>query len=150
MAQAKHVTRLRNLGLQGPFAKKDWATESRNTADGYYVTLEIPITRVASTTAQTTEVTPALNAKIVQCVQAILVTTTAEVTGTTKTISIGIGAAGNNIMNAASCAALGGSGQHVSAAVNVTPSTNKLTYTLGANNFAEFTGYAIITLFVIE
>lgn len=150
MAQAKNISRLRNLGLQGAYGRKDYSTESRNTADGYYVTVEIPIVRVASTAAQTTEVTPSLKAKIVQVVQAILVTTTAEVTSTTKTISIGIGAAGNNVINAASCAALGGSGQHVSAAINVTPSTNKLTYTLGANNFAEFTGYAIVTLFVIE
>jgi hypothetical protein len=136
-------TRFNNISLQGPFGQKDPATNSVNTQDTFYKTFEIPLPRVASAAAQTTTIEA--GNKWVQITNAVIITDVAEATGTTKTISIGIGAAGNNCINAASVAATGVSGQHVSAAINTTPSTNKFTYTLGSADFTTFQGRAIIT-----
>lgn len=150
MSQAKNITRLRNLGLQGPFNRKDYSTESRNLADSYIVTVEFPITRVASTSAQNTGVFPSPKSKFVQVLSAFVVTTTAEVTGTTKTVSIGIGASGTNVVSAAPVDQVRATGSPLTSVINVNNTNNFFTYTLGANNFAEFTGYAVVTCLVVE
>lgn len=136
-------TRFNNVSLQGAFGQKDAATNSTNTADTFIKTFEIPLTRVASTAAQTTSIEA--GTKWLQIISATIVVDVAEATGTTKTISIGIGAGAANVMAATSVAAAGVAGSPVAAAIPVTPSTNKFTYTLGSNNFAEFQGRAIVT-----
>lgn len=147
---SNHISRLRNLGLMGAPKRQDYSTKSTNTADGYFVTVQVPITRVASAAAQTTAVMPSPNAKFIQIISAVLVTTTAEVAGTTKNISIGIGPGATNVLNAASCASVGASGSPSLTTINLTPSTNKFTYTLGSADFAQFTGYALVSCFVVE
>lgn len=136
-------TRFNNVSLEGPFQQRDPQTNSTNTADTFIKTFEIPLTRVASTAAQTTAIEA--GTKWLQIISATIVVDVAEVTGTTKTISIGIGAGAANVMAATSVAATGAVGSPVTAAIPVTSSTNKFTYTLGSNNFAEFQGRAIVT-----
>lgn len=136
-------TRFNNVSLQGAFGQKDAATNSVNTQDTFIKTFEIPLTRVASAAAQTTAIEA--GTKWLQVLSAAIIVDVAEVTGTTKTISIGIGAGSTNVMAATSVAATGAVGSPLTAAIPVTSSTNKFTYTLGSNNFAEFQGRAIVT-----
>ena len=136
-------SRLSNLGLQGSFNQRDNQTNTTNTADTFIKTFEIPLTRVASGAAQTTVVEA--GTKWLQIISAAIVVDVAEVTGTTKTISIGIGGAAANVMAATSVAATGAVGSPVVAAIPVTTTNNKFTYTLGSANFAEFQGRAIVT-----
>jgi hypothetical protein len=143
MSKAKNISRLRNLGLQGAVGRTDYASNSINTADTWVQTFEIPLTVVASAAAQTTAIEA--GTKWLQVLSAVIVVDVAEVTGTTKTISVGIGAAGNNVLAATSVAAATVVGTPVLPAIPVTPSTNKFTYTLGSANFVEFRGRAIVT-----
>jgi len=136
-------TRFNNVGLQGAANQRDNQTNAVNTADTFIKTFEIPLARVASTAAQTTAIEA--GTKWLQIISAAIIVDVAEVTGTTKTISIGIGAGAANVMAATSVASTGAVGSPVVAAIPVTSSTNKFTYTLGANNFAEFQGRAIVT-----
>lgn len=136
-------TRFNNINLQGAVDQKDPATNSVNTADTFIKTFEIPLTVVASAAAQTTAIEA--GTKWLQVLSAVIVVDVAEVTGTTKTISVGIGAGAATVLAATSVAATGVVGSPVVAAIPVTPSTNKFTYTLGSNNFVEFRGRAIVT-----
>jgi len=136
-------SRLTNLGLQGSLGQRDNQTNTTNTADTFIKTFEIPLTRVASAAAQTTVVEA--GTKWLQIISAVIVVDVAEATGTTKTISVGIGGAAANVMAATSVAATGAVGSPVVAAIPVTTANNKFTYTLGSANFAEFQGRAIVT-----
>jgi CRISPR/Cas system type I-B associated protein Csh2 (Cas7 group RAMP superfamily) len=143
MSKAKNISRLRNLGLQGAFGRTDYASNSTNTADTWIQTFEIPLTVVASTATQATTVTA--GDKWIQILSAVIVIDAAEVTGTTKTISVGIGGSATNVLAATSVAAIGAAGTPVTAAIAVTSGTNKFSYALGSANFVEFRGRAIVT-----
>ena len=139
----QRTTRFNSVGLQGGRSARDSATNSTNTADTLIKTFEIPLTVVASAAAQTTAIEA--GTKWLQVLSAVIVVDVAEATGTTKTISVGIGAGAATVLAATSVAATGVVGSPVVAAIPVTPSTNKFTYTLGSNNFVEFRGRAIVT-----
>jgi hypothetical protein len=124
MSKAKNISRLRNLGLQGAVGRTDYASNSINTADTWVQTFEIPLTVVASAAAQTTAIEA--GTKWLQVLSAVIVVDVAEVTGTTKTISVGIGAAGNNVLAATSVAAATVVGTAVLPAIPVTPSTKQI------------------------
>lgn len=136
-------SRLTNLGLQGSFGQRDNQTNTTNTADTFIKTFEIPLTVVASTATQTTTVTA--GDKWVQILSAVIVVDAAEATGTTKTVSVGIGGSATNVLAATSVAAIGVAGTPVTAAIAVTSATNKFSYALGSANFVEFRGRAIVT-----
>ncbi len=139
----QRTTRFNSVGLQGARSARDSATNSTNTADTFIKTFEIPLTVVASAAAQTTAIEA--GTKWLQVLSAVIVVDVAEVTGTTKTISVGIGSGAATVLAATSVATTGVVGSPVVAAIPVTPSTNKFTYTLGSNNFVEFRGRAIVT-----
>lgn len=136
-------SRLNSLGLQGGKGNKDSKSNSSNGKDTYLKTFEFPITRVAATTAQNTGIYA--GSRAVQVISAYLDITTAEATGTTKTISVGIGGVGNNVLNGTSVAATGTVGTPVAAAITTTTSNNQFTYTLASNNFAELVATCVVT-----
>lgn len=115
-----------------------------NQKDTFVETFEFDVAAVASGTAQDSGVK--VPAGIVQCLSAYIDVETAEVTGTTKTVAVGVGGAGNNLLAATSVAATGGVGTPVAAAINTTTSNNEITFTLGSANFAELAGRVVVTL----
>jgi len=110
-------TRFNNISLQGAQGQKDTQTNATNTADTFIKTFEIPLTRVASGALQTT-VIEAGN-KWLQVISACVVVDVAEATGTTKTLTVGIGGAAANVLAATSVAAVGAVGTPVEAAINI-------------------------------
>jgi len=136
-------TRFNNISLQGAQGQKDTQTNATNTADTFIKTFEIPLTRVASGALQTT-VIEAGN-KWLQVISACVVVDVAEATGTTKTLTVGIGGAAANVLAATSVAAVGAAGTPVEAAINVNSTNNKFTYTLGSADWTTFQGRAIVT-----
>jgi len=136
-------TRFNNISLQGAQGQKDTQTNATNTADTFIKTFEIPLTRVASGALQTTNIEA--GNKWLQVISACVVTDVAEATGTTKTLTIGIGGAAANVLAATSVAAVGAVGTPVEAAINVNATNNKFTYTLGSADWTTFQGRAIVT-----
>lgn len=131
-------TRFKRVGFSG---SKDTTSNQKDT---FAQTFEFDLAVVASTTAQNSGVK--VPAGIVQAVSAYIDVETAEATGTTKTVSVGVGGAGNNILNGASVAATGGVGTPVAAAINTTSANNELTFSLGSADFAELAGRVVVTL----
>jgi hypothetical protein len=136
-------SRLTSLGLEGGKDRKDSKSNSINTKDTYIKTFEFQIKLVAATTAQNTGIFA--GSRVVQVISAYLDITAAEVTGTTKTINVGIGAAGNNVLNGTSVAATGAVGTPLLPAITTTSSNNQFTYTLASNNFAELVATCVVT-----
>lgn len=136
-------SRLNSLGLEGGKDRKDSKSNSINTKDTYIKTFEFPVTVVAAATAQDTNIFA--GSRVVQVLSAYLDVTTAEATGTTKTVSVGIGGVANNILNAASVAATGAVGTPLLPAITTTTANNEFTYTLGSADFAELVATAVIT-----
>jgi hypothetical protein len=136
-------SRLNSLGLEGSKGHKDSKSNSVNRKDTYIKTFEIPLPVVAAATAQDTGIFA--GSKVVQVISAYIDVKDAEATGTTKTVSIGIGGAGNNVLNGASVAAVGAVGTPVAAAIPTTSSNNEFTYTLGSDDFAELDAIAVVT-----
>ena len=139
----QRTNRFNSVGLQGGRSARDSATNSTNTADTFIKTFEIPLTVVASAAAQTTAIEA--GTKWLQVLSAVIVVDVAEVTGTTKTISVGIGGSATNVLAATSVSSIGVAGTPVAAAIAVTSGTNKFSYALGSANFVEFRGRAIVT-----
>jgi CRISPR/Cas system type I-B associated protein Csh2 (Cas7 group RAMP superfamily) len=139
----QRTTRFNSVGLQGGRSARDSATNSTNTADTFIKTFEIPLTVVASAAAQTTAIEA--GTKWLQVLSAVIVVDVAEVTGATKTISVGIGGSTTNVLAATSVSSIGVAGTPVAAAIAVTSGTNKFSYALGSANFVEFRGRAIVT-----
>lgn len=135
-------TRFNRVGLSG---RKDTASNQKDT---FLQTFEFDIEAVASGAAQDSGVK--VPAGIVQALSAYIDVDTAEATGTTKTVSVGVGGAGNNLLNGASVASTGGVGTPVAAAINTTSSNNELTFTLGSADFAELSGRVVVTLLCQE
>lgn len=117
---------------------------SRNQKDTFTETFEFDLAVVASTDPQDSGVK--VPAGIVQAVSAYIDVEAAEATGTTKTVSVGVGGSANNILNGASVAAVGGVGTPVAAAINTTTANNELTFSLGSADFAELAGRVVVTL----
>ena len=136
-------TRFNNVSLEGAFGQKDAATNSVNTRDSFIKTFEIPLTRVASGALQTTNIEA--GTKSIQVISAYIDVTTAEAGAVTKTLTVGIGGAAANVLGATSVAALGAVGTPVTAAIPLTSSNNKFTYTLAGADFTTFVGTAIVT-----
>ena len=136
-------SRLTSLGLEGSKGHKDSKSNSVNRKDTYIKTFEIPLTVVAANTAQNTGIFA--GSRVVQVISAYIDVKTAEATGTTKTVSIGIGGTANNVLNAASVAATGAVGTPLLPAITTTTANNQFTYTLGSANFAELDAVAVVT-----
>jgi hypothetical protein len=136
MATAK--TRFNALGLSG---SKD---STFNIGDHYIRFIEFPLPRVASTASQDTGIPLPTNTFL--SLSAYVVTTTAEVTGTVKTIDIGTDSLETAIITDADVSSVdpdqGTSfSQHVQAGAAET-----YHYRLGSADFAEFEGYAVIVV----
>lgn len=131
-------TRFSRVGFSG---RKDTTSNQKDT---FLQTFEFDLAIAASTDAQDSGVK--VPAGIVQVVSAYIDVATVEATGTTKTVSVGVGGAGNNILNGASVAAVGGVGTPVAAAINTTTANNEMTFTLGSADFAELAGRVVVTL----
>lgn len=136
-------SRLNSLGLQGSKRQKDSKSNSVNASDTYIKTFEFPILAVASGAAQDTNIFA--GSKVVQVLSAYIEVDTAEVTGTTKTVSVGVGGVANNVLNGASVAAVGVVGTPVTAAIPTTTANNEFTFTLGSADFAELVARAVVT-----
>ena len=136
-------SRLNSLGLQGGKRQKDSKSNSVNASDTYIKTFEFPVVAVASAAAQSTGIFA--GSQFVQVVSAVILVTTAEATAATKTVSIGIGAAGNNVLSGTSVAATGAVGTPVEAAIPTTTANNEFTYTLAGADFAQLVATAIVT-----
>lgn len=135
-------TRFTRVGFSG---RKDTASNQKDT---FLQTFEFDLAIAAAITAQNSGVTVPVG--IVQVVSAYIDVETAEATGLTKTVSVGVGGTANNILNAASVAAVGGVGTPVAAAINTTSSNNELTFSLGSADFAELEGRVVVTLLCQE
>jgi CRISPR/Cas system type I-B associated protein Csh2 (Cas7 group RAMP superfamily) len=139
---AKYLKHALIIRPSGRFRSNRFSTNSVNTKT-LSSTFEIPLTVVASAAAQTTAIEA--GTKWLQVLSAVIVVDVAEVTGTTKTISVGIGGSATNVLAATSVSSIGVAGTPVAAAIAVTSGTNKFSYTLGSANFVEFRGRAIVT-----
>lgn len=135
-------TRFTRVGFSG-----SKGTEG-NKKDTFLQTFEFDIAAVASTDAQETGVKVPVG--IVQVVSAYIDVETAEATSATKTVSVGVGGAGDNVLSGTSVAATGGAGTPVTAAINTTSSNNEFTFTLPTATFAELEGRAVVTLLCQE
>lgn len=139
----RRTTRFLNVGLEGGFGQRDSQSNATNSRDAYIKTFEIPLTRVASAALQTTNIEA--GSKSIQIISAYVDVTTAEATAATKTLTVGIGGAAANVLGATSVAATGAVGTPVTAAIKLTTSNNKFTYTFAGADFAEFVGTAVVT-----
>jgi hypothetical protein len=116
-----------------------------NSQDTRLKTYEIPLTVVASASAQDTGIP--LPSGVAQAVSAYVRIVTAEATGVTKTIDVGVvGGSDTAFINAASVAATGYAGAPVTTAVS--GGSANLSYTLGSADFVELDAVAVITLAV--
>lgn len=128
-------TRFTRLGVAG---RKDSANNSQDT---YLQTFEFPVVAVASGAAQDTGVP--VPTGTFQTVSAYLLINTAEVTGTTKTVTVGTTTAAGSILGATDVSATGPEGTPVQAA---TAGGGNFAYTLGSANFAELDAVCVVTL----
>jgi hypothetical protein len=129
-------TRFTKLGTSGRTGT------STNTQDSYTQTFEFPITIAASAAAQDTGIQAPLN---MQAMSAYLRIRTAEATGTTKTVSVGIVGASASFLSAQDVSAVGAVGTPVTAAVYNGSNVN-FAYTLGSADFAELDATVVLTL----
>lgn len=135
------MSRFNSIGTAG---RKETST---NVVDSCIKTVEFPITVVASATEQDTGIaTPTAS---MQVLGSYLVIDTAETTGLTKTVDIGITSAGAVIQNATSVASAGAAGSPVTAAISTSGSTN-FTYTLGSADFVELEATCVVTYIGVD
>lgn len=139
----RRQTRFNAIGLEGGFGQRDSQSNGTNARDAFIKTFEIPLTRVASGSLQTTNIEA--GTKSIQVISAYVDVTTAEATAVTKTLTVGIGGAAANILGATSVASTGAVGTPLLAAIPLTSANNKFTYTLAGADFAQFVGTAIVT-----
>lgn len=129
-------TRYNSIGLSG---RKDSET---NIVDSAIKTVEFPLTVVASGSAQDTGIAAPLAS--IQVLGSYIRINTAEVTGTTKTVSIGITGSNASIQSGTDVSAAGTAGTSVGAALSSSASTN-FTYTLGSADFVELDATCVVT-----
>ena len=134
-------SRFNSIGLSGRKAG------TYNVTDSRIKTIEIPV--VASATASQIDTGVKINNKV-QCISAFVVIDTAEATGTTKTLNVGVfGGTAAGFLSAVSCAATGVAGTPVSAAYD-TSTNDTIGYTFGSADWAEFAGTIHLTLLVAD
>jgi hypothetical protein len=128
-------SRYNSIGLSG--GKSSY----NNSLDTYIKTYEIPVFAVASSAAQDTGINAPT--KFFQVISAVLNIDTAEATGTTKTITLGVTDDGDAILSATNVSATGVIGAANGSAV---AGGGNFTYTLGSDDFAELDAKAVVTL----
>ena len=132
----KISSRINSLGLQGRTGV------STNTKDSFIKTYEFPITIVASTSAQSLGV---VAPKSVQAISAYIIVDAAEVTGATKTVSVGVVGAAASFLSAIDVSSTGAVGTPVTAALDNTAGAT-FAYTLGSADFAELDATVVLTV----
>ncbi len=114
------------------------ANKAMNTYEPYKQMISIPLPVVASGAEQTTTVTLPARAVVTNTVLNVI---TAEATGTTKTIDVGLDTAGAAVLgNDLSVAATGSK----IGLTGVVADGDTVTYTLGSANYAELVAELII------
>lgn len=118
-----------------------------NKLDTRIITREFTVSASANASQIDTGITlPATT----QAISAFIKTTTAEATGTTKTIDVGVfGGTGNEFITGASVASVGVSGLPVTT-VQDTSTNDTIGYTFGSGDFAELECVVSLTLVVGE
>ncbi len=130
-------TRGSGLGLSGGKGRKF------NKLDSKIITYEFNITATANGSQIDTGIRID---SIAQVVSAFVKTDTAEATGTTKTLDVGVfGGDGAAFLNNADCSSIGVEGTPV-LAVQDTSINNTIGYTFASSNWAEFVGTVHITM----
>ena len=132
-------TRYSALGLSG---SKD--TEN-NSKDTFVKTFEFDINAIASGSEQDTGV--AAPAGTIQVISAYIEVETAEVTGTTKTVDVGIVGQPAVFLNDADVSATGPSGTPVNAAIS---GGANFSFTLASADFAELVSRCVITVIATD
>ena len=136
-------SRFRKIGLTGR------SSASTNTLDSSLQTFEAPVTIVASTAEQDTGITlPAQGIVIGASVRV----ETAEATGLTKTIDVGITSNADAIIDGASVSAVGTVGKTAGAGelASVSCAGSNITYALGSADFAELDATILVTVLRTE
>ena len=128
-------TRFSKVGLQGR------TSVPTNTQDTFIHTVEFPITVVASGAAQDTGIAAPKN---IQAMSAYLKIRTAEATGGTKTVSVGLIGASAAFLSAEDVSVAGAVGTPV-ALVRDNPTNANFSYVLGSADFVELDATAVIT-----
>lgn len=127
------MTRLTTLGLSGRKGTQF------NQLDVKKAIFEVDLAVVASGAAQTTGILLPPS----QILSAFVYVQSPEVTGTTKTVSVGFaGGAGTEVINAADVSATGITGSLANPAN--APLGTEITYTLGSADFAELKARVVI------
>jgi len=132
-------TRYSAIGLAG---KKE---SDNNSKDSFVKTFEFDINAIASGSEQDTGV--AAPAGSIQLLSAYIEVATAEVTGTTKTVDVGIVGQPAVFLNDASVAATGPSGTPVQAAIS---GGANFSFTLASANFAELVSKCVVTVIATD
>ncbi len=128
------ASRFNSIGLSG---RKDVAS---NRSDAFKQIIEIPITLVASATEQSTGVILPTRCVVTSTIVNVF---TAEATGTTKTIDVGLLAGGGaDLANDVSVASTG----FVVGESGVVGSGDEVTYTLGSADYAELEAVILLEI----
>lgn len=132
-------TRFSAIGLAGANGT------SVNKQDTFIKTFEFDIDAIASGSEQDTGV--AAPAGIIQCISAYIDVATAEVTGTTKLVDVGIVGQPAVFLNDADVSATGPVGTPVTAAI---AGGANFSFTLSAGNFAELVSRCVVTVLATD
>ena len=127
-------TRYSKLGLSGRQGT------SKNTQDSIMTTYEFPVKAVASASAQPVGI---VAPKTVQAIGGYLKVNTAEVTGTTKTVSVGVVGAAAQFFATMDVSSTGPVGTPVTAVYNNSAGA-EFAYILGSADFAELDATMVI------
>ena len=132
-------TRFNRIGLAG-------RKSAKNVKDPFVQTIEAPIVAVASAAQQDTGI-PLPDGGI-QEISAFIKVDSPEVTGTTKTVNVGVfGGSATAFLSAADVSTVGVTGETLISAVNTSDDT--IGYTLGSANFAELEGTLVLTIIAL-
>ena len=132
-------TRFTKIGAAGQKAKVNADDLLLNRGDYYRQTIAFVLPVVAASTEQSTGILVPAGA----AVNVFLNITTAEVTGTTKTIDVGLlSGAGNEFVDDGSVAATG----IVLGTASALTAGDEITYTLASANFAELDAEIVIEI----
>ena len=132
-------TRYLALGLTGKQSSTD------NEQDSFIKTFEFNINAIASGAEQDTGI--AAPSGIIQVISAYIDVGTAEVTGTTKTVDVGIVGQPAVFLNDADVSATGPSGTPVTAAIS---GGANFSFTLASANFAELVSRCVVTVLATD
>ena len=111
-----------------------------NVVDSYVETFELDVTAQTGSTTLTTDV---ILPSHIQSIGAFVIVDTAEVTGTTATLTVGFSGETDALMGATSCGALGTVGSPTAAGA-ANPNGETLLVTFGSSDWEEFVGRLVI------